>query len=148
MFSPTERHTYKPTPTAGIVVGVLILVGISVPGAVLAPTEFFAGAGSVMLAVCGAGALGLILLGRLRVELVLDRTAKLLKVTRIRWPLRTLEWVLPLDEIAGVELQSRNASSVVVLVLRDGARRPLVGGRSRSGAHAETLEVLQRWFAP
>jgi hypothetical protein len=145
-MSDERVHIYRPTPIAGVVIGLLVFAGIGLPGAIIAPEAYFAADGLAILIICALASFGLVLLALIRVECVRDDARRTITFTRYRWPLAPLTRVLSIDGIERVELAQRGAARVAVIVMKDGELIPLAGGKSSGSAHEDTATVIRSWL--
>lgn len=133
-------HVHRPASLVPIAFGVLLLLAIGAPGAVLGGTlESFLG-----LAVCAVLAFGLSLFWFARVECT--REGELLRLHQVRWPLPSRDTMYPLKEIQRVDVRRTRNGRYLVLVLGGDREIRFPGGGSSSSAHDETAAVLREWI--
>jgi len=126
-------------PFEGLVIGVLVFLGIGLPGLVIEPSVRTA----TMFGVFLVPVVVLVWLGFRRAEIVLDTEAGVLRVVRHRPPFATTTREIQRASIVDVRIAHRPRARSVVLVLVSG-EEVWLPGMSSAEHPAEPLAALVR----
>lgn len=143
MATTSNVLVFRKSSRVGIVIGLVVLMGIGLPGVVMQPSSGTVG----VFVVAALLAFGLVCAWSWRVECHHDPEARTLRVVTARWPLPHRERVLPFSTIERV-LVSDNARWIWIdLVLTDSAFIALPGeGAATPERVRESARVLRGWI--
>ena len=125
----------------GLAIGVIVLLGIGLPGLVLQPSVRTATVFGVML----VPVLLLVWLGSRRVEIIRDAEADVLRIVRHRAPFAPLVREIPRRSIAGVKIGQNQRVRSVVIVLASGDEVWLPGVATETLSLDDVAAFVRDW---